>query len=179
MVDPLIHLPSGNLKCVFLANMSTTNRADAMMNNGVPVNIEIGFLTKNRKNTIPGRYGNWDIFSINVRTREIQQPDKNKGQHVSRHRQWQHQRPVEKWSSRKFTHGCQPCRPNADKKGSHEWMIEFENPPKDIDYFTDVLDKALWRKLGQLSVSFQIIQTNLVSIITIWNLKLNWKQLCS
>ena len=53
MVNHLIHLPSGSLKCVFLANISTINKADVMMNSGTPVNIEIGLLTKIRKNTIP------------------------------------------------------------------------------------------------------------------------------
>ncbi len=28
-------------------------------------------------------------------------------------------------------------------KGSHEWIIEFKNPPKSIDYFTELLDNAL------------------------------------
>ncbi len=30
-----------------------------------------------------------------------------------------------------------------DRKGSHEWLIEFEKPPADLDYFTSVLDNAL------------------------------------
>ncbi len=28
-------------------------------------------------------------------------------------------------------------------KGAHEWIIEFKRPPKDIDYFTELLDNAL------------------------------------
>jgi hypothetical protein len=30
-----------------------------------------------------------------------------------------------------------------DQKGAHEWVIEFEKPPADIDYFCTVLDHAL------------------------------------
>ncbi len=30
-----------------------------------------------------------------------------------------------------------------DVKGSHEWLIEFEKAPADMDYFTSVLDNAL------------------------------------
>jgi hypothetical protein len=30
-----------------------------------------------------------------------------------------------------------------DKKGTHEWLIEFETSPSSIDYFTSVLDNAL------------------------------------
>jgi hypothetical protein len=30
-----------------------------------------------------------------------------------------------------------------DQKGSHEWLIEFEKPPGDLDYFTCMLDNAL------------------------------------
>ncbi len=29
------------------------------------------------------------------------------------------------------------------KKGTHEWMIEFEKPPESLDYFTELLDNAL------------------------------------
>jgi hypothetical protein len=31
----------------------------------------------------------------------------------------------------------------ADKKGSHEWIIEFEKEPSDLSYFTDLLDEGL------------------------------------
>ena len=30
-----------------------------------------------------------------------------------------------------------------DQKGSHEWLIEFEKSPSNLDYFTSVLDNAL------------------------------------
>ncbi|MCA0958083.1 GH3 auxin-responsive promoter family protein [Allomuricauda sp. XS_ASV26] len=29
------------------------------------------------------------------------------------------------------------------EKGAHEWMIEFRKPPKDVGYFTEMLDNAL------------------------------------
>jgi len=28
-------------------------------------------------------------------------------------------------------------------KGAHEWMIEFSTPPKDLAYFTELLDNSL------------------------------------
>ena len=30
-----------------------------------------------------------------------------------------------------------------DELGKHEWVIEFERPPKNIAYFTELLDNAL------------------------------------
>jgi len=36
-----------------------------------------------------------------------------------------------------------PVYMTDDSKGSHEWLIEFEVEPEDLDRFTDVLDKAL------------------------------------
>lgn len=36
-----------------------------------------------------------------------------------------------------------PIYMSEDAKGAHEWLIEFENEPKDLDHFTDVLDKTL------------------------------------
>lgn len=36
-----------------------------------------------------------------------------------------------------------PIYMTDDSKGSHEWMIEFEKHPEDLERFTDVLDKAL------------------------------------
>ena len=30
-----------------------------------------------------------------------------------------------------------------DKSGGHEWLIEFKTPPKDLLYFTDLLDNSL------------------------------------
>ena len=31
----------------------------------------------------------------------------------------------------------------SQKKGGHEWIIEFESIPKDLDFFTYALDDAL------------------------------------
>jgi len=42
---------------------------------------------------------------------------------------------------REYTAG--PVFMSDDEKGSHEWVIEFETAPDDLDRFTDVLDKAL------------------------------------
>lgn len=36
-----------------------------------------------------------------------------------------------------------PIFMTAETKGSHEWIIEFEKDPDDLDRFTDVLDKTL------------------------------------
>ncbi len=36
-----------------------------------------------------------------------------------------------------------PVFMSDDKQGAHEWVIEFEKQPADIDYFTDLLDHAL------------------------------------
>jgi hypothetical protein len=36
-----------------------------------------------------------------------------------------------------------PIYMGDERKGSHEWLIEFEKAPKDLDYFTSVLDNAL------------------------------------
>jgi len=36
-----------------------------------------------------------------------------------------------------------PVFMDADSRGSHEWLIEFEKCPSDIDLFTDILDKTL------------------------------------
>ncbi len=36
-----------------------------------------------------------------------------------------------------------PVYMSEDKKGSHEWLIEFEREPESLDYFTTVLDNAL------------------------------------
>ena len=32
---------------------------------------------------------------------------------------------------------------DGEGKGGHEWLIEFETPPKSIEYFAEVLDNAL------------------------------------
>jgi hypothetical protein len=36
-----------------------------------------------------------------------------------------------------------PIYMNNNQKGSHEWLIEFDIKPANIDYFTDMLDNAL------------------------------------
>jgi hypothetical protein len=36
-----------------------------------------------------------------------------------------------------------PIYMTDDAKGAHEWMIEFEKEPDDLEHFTDVLDKTL------------------------------------
>ena len=36
-----------------------------------------------------------------------------------------------------------PIYMDDDRKGSHEWLIEFEKSPADLKYFTSVLDNAL------------------------------------
>jgi hypothetical protein len=36
-----------------------------------------------------------------------------------------------------------PIYMDENAKGAHEWLIEFERPPADLDFFTQVLDNAL------------------------------------
>jgi len=36
-----------------------------------------------------------------------------------------------------------PIFMEGKEKGAHEWLIEFKNPPNDIDYFNELLDNAL------------------------------------
>ncbi len=36
-----------------------------------------------------------------------------------------------------------PIFMDGTSKGAHEWIIEFKKPPKNIDYFTELLDNAL------------------------------------
>ena len=36
-----------------------------------------------------------------------------------------------------------PIFMDGKSKGAHEWIIEFKKPPKNIDYFTELLDNAL------------------------------------
>ena len=36
-----------------------------------------------------------------------------------------------------------PIFMSGKEKGAHEWMIEFRKPPKDVGYFTEMLDNAL------------------------------------
>jgi len=42
---------------------------------------------------------------------------------------------------REFT--AAPIFMDENTKGAHEWLIEFERPPADLDFFTQVLDNAL------------------------------------
>jgi len=42
---------------------------------------------------------------------------------------------------REYTAG--PVFMTDNKQGAHEWVIEFETPPDDLERFTDVLDKTL------------------------------------
>jgi len=36
-----------------------------------------------------------------------------------------------------------PIFMKGKKNGGHQWVIEFENTPKSMDYFTEILDNAL------------------------------------
>jgi len=36
-----------------------------------------------------------------------------------------------------------PIFMKGNEKGAHEWLIEFKTPPKDLNYFTELLDNAL------------------------------------
>ncbi|MGP8217530.1 MAG: GH3 auxin-responsive promoter family protein [Bacteroidia bacterium] len=36
-----------------------------------------------------------------------------------------------------------PVYMKGESKGAHEWLIEFERPPKNMNYFTEALDNAL------------------------------------
>jgi len=36
-----------------------------------------------------------------------------------------------------------PVYLEGNKKGTHEWLIEFESPPEDMTFFTEILDNAL------------------------------------
>ena len=36
-----------------------------------------------------------------------------------------------------------PIFMKGKNKGAHEWLIEFKTPPKDLNYFTELLDNAL------------------------------------
>ena len=36
-----------------------------------------------------------------------------------------------------------PVYMSDEQQGAHEWLIEFANPPADLDYFTTLLDHAL------------------------------------
>ena len=36
-----------------------------------------------------------------------------------------------------------PIFMEGKSKGAHEWIIEFKTPPKDLDYFVELLDNSL------------------------------------
>ena len=36
-----------------------------------------------------------------------------------------------------------PIFMKGKQKGAHEWLIEFKSPPKNIEYFSELLDNAL------------------------------------
>ena len=36
-----------------------------------------------------------------------------------------------------------PIYMDENARGAHEWLIEFESPPADLDFFTEILDNAL------------------------------------
>ena len=36
-----------------------------------------------------------------------------------------------------------PIFMEGKEKGAHEWIIEFKTPPKDLNYFNELLDNAL------------------------------------
>ena len=36
-----------------------------------------------------------------------------------------------------------PIYMNGNDNGAHEWLIEFEKSPEDLNYFSEVLDNAL------------------------------------
>ncbi len=59
-----------------------------------------------------------------------------------------------------------PVFMEGKEKGAHEWLIEFKNPPKDMDYFIDCLDKAL----QDLNTDYQAKRKN---NMTLNRLKLN------
>ncbi|TCI85203.1 GH3 auxin-responsive promoter family protein [Tenacibaculum sp. M341] len=49
----------------------------------------------------------------------------------------------EKTNSRVKDYTVAPIFMNGKEKGAHEWIIEFENKPKDLSFFTEILDNAL------------------------------------
>lgn len=48
-----------------------------------------------------------------------------------------------KTNSQIIDYTAAPVYMSDDKKGGHEWLIEFAVPPKNMDYFTSMLDHAL------------------------------------
>jgi hypothetical protein len=53
MVTPFFYLALGGRKWVLLAMASAANSNDRTMNNGAPINVEVRFSRKIRKNTMP------------------------------------------------------------------------------------------------------------------------------
>ncbi len=53
-----------------------------------------------------------------------------------------------------------PVFMRGTQKGAHEWMVEFENPPEDIDAFARDLDGFL----QQINSDYQIKRTNDISL---------------
>ncbi|MBS9766496.1 MAG: GH3 auxin-responsive promoter family protein [Flavobacteriaceae bacterium] len=49
----------------------------------------------------------------------------------------------EKTHSKILEYTVAPIFMEGNKKGGHEWIIEFQEPPKDIEYFTEILDNSL------------------------------------
>jgi hypothetical protein len=49
----------------------------------------------------------------------------------------------EKTNARIYEYTAAPIFMSGDKKGTHEWVVEFEKEPDELDYFTDLLDHAL------------------------------------
>ena len=49
----------------------------------------------------------------------------------------------QKTNSNVLEYTVAPIYMQSEKKGGHEWIIEFENSPKNLDFFTYVLDDAL------------------------------------
>ncbi len=62
-----------------------------------------------------------------------------------------------------------PIFMEGKKKGAHEWIVEFNTPPKDVDYFCDCLDRAL----QELNSDYQAKRHN---NMTLNKLKLNVAQ---
>ncbi|NOZ46294.1 MAG: GH3 auxin-responsive promoter family protein [Chlorobi bacterium] len=50
---------------------------------------------------------------------------------------------AEKTNSQILEYTAAPVFMSLEKKGSHQWLIEFEKQPKDLDYFASVLDNEL------------------------------------
>lgn len=53
-----------------------------------------------------------------------------------------------------------PIFMTGNKKGSHEWLIEFKTPPKDLNYFTELLD----HKLKSLNSDYEAKRKNDITL---------------